>query len=81
MKYSKQSITTRKLLCEFEITGDSEDFALCERLCDSFVYLLRQVVRVAKVSKTVIWVVPHTAPEKTHSSVELPFLSQKKIKM
>ncbi len=67
-------ITHAALVFELEITGDDE-FALCEKLCESFIVFVRKAVRVTKVSKRVMWTAftkPIPQSNKTHAQVQLP---------
>lgn len=81
MNYPDQTISTRKLVFELEVTGDNEDFELCQRLCDSFINLVRQVVQVTKVSKRLMWTAYLKPPlsQKSHAKVQLPNLNGNRV--
>lgn len=75
MSVENQAIKTRKLVFELEVTGNDEEFAFCEKICESFINFVRQVVRVTAIDKQIMWTAflkPMPQPKKTHAHVQLP---------
>ncbi len=75
MNVENQAIKTRKLVFELEVTGNDEEFAFCEKLCESFISFVRNAVRVTAIDKRIMWTAftkPMPQSKKTHAQVQLP---------
>lgn len=78
MSVENQAIKTRKIVFELEVTGDDEEFALCEKICESFIVFVRKAVRVTAIDKRIKWTAflkPMLQSKKTHAQVQLPHLN------
>jgi hypothetical protein len=74
MSAENQIIKTRKLVFELEVTGNDEEFAFCEKICESFINFVRKAVRVTAIDKRIKWTAftKPMPPKKSHAQVQLP---------
>ena len=74
MQSKGQTIASRKIVIEIEITGDNQDFKFCEQLCETYINYVSQFVQVKEIHQRLMWTAylkstPQPNKERTNSKL------------